>query len=118
LVEHNLPLATADRAGKLFKSMFPDSKIANKYKSGRTKTSHMLTGSIAKNLTDNLKEELSLTQWYGLATDGSSDEDDTFLPVLVRHVGQASGLIETSYLICQTSTVGLPLSRCTMFATR
>ena len=86
---------TADHAGKLFKSMFPDSKMANKYKSGRTKTSHMLTGSIAKNLTDNLKEELSLTQWYGLATDGSSDEDDTFLPVLIRHVGQASGLIET-----------------------
>ena len=62
LVEHNLPLATADHAGKLFKSMFPDSKVAMKYQSGRTKTSHMLTGSVAKHLTDELKEELSLTQ--------------------------------------------------------
>ena len=62
LVEHNLPLATADHAGKLFKSMFPDSKVATKYQSGRIKTSHMLTGSVAKHLTDELKEELSLTQ--------------------------------------------------------
>ena len=98
LVEHNLPLATADHAGKLFTSMFPDSRIANKHKCGRTKTSHMLTGSVAKHLTDDLKEELSSTQWYGLATDGSSDEDDKFLPILVRHVGKASGLIETSLL--------------------
>ena len=41
LVEHNLPLAIADHAGNLFKATFPDLKIANKYKSGRTKTSHI-----------------------------------------------------------------------------
>ncbi len=58
----------------------------------------MLTGSVAKHLTDDLKEELSSVQWYGLATDGSSDEDDKFLPILLRHVGKASGLIETSLL--------------------
>ena len=56
----------------------------------------MLTGSVAKHLTDELKEELSLTQCYGLATDGSCDEDDKLLPVLVRHVGKVSRLIETS----------------------
>ena len=32
LVEHNLSLSTADHAGKLFKNMFPDSKIVNKYR--------------------------------------------------------------------------------------
>ena len=41
LVEHNLLLATAVHTGNLFKAMFQDSKIANKYKSGRTKTSHI-----------------------------------------------------------------------------
>ena len=33
-----------------------------------------------------------------MATDGSSDEDDKFLPILVRHIGKVSGLIETSLL--------------------
>ena len=97
LVEHNLPISTADHASKLFKAMFPDSKIVNKYKCGRTKTTHILTGAVAKQIISDIKEELA-TRWYGIATDGSSDEDDKFLPVLVRHTGKNSGLIETSLL--------------------
>ena len=98
LVEHNLPLATADHMSKLAKSMFPDSKIAAKYKCGRTKTSHILTGAVAKNVVKDLKEEITSAKWFGLATDGSSDEDDKYLPVLIRHIGKESNLVETSLL--------------------
>ena len=66
--------------------MFPDFKIVNKYQCGCMKITHMLTGAVAKQITSNLKGELLLTHRYGLAVDGSSDEDDKFLPVLVRHV--------------------------------
>ncbi len=38
LVQHNLPLATADHLGPLFRNIFPDSKIASAYSSARTKT--------------------------------------------------------------------------------
>ena len=31
LVEHNLRLSIADHAAKLFRNMFPDSKIVNRY---------------------------------------------------------------------------------------
>ena len=55
----------------------------------------MLIEAIAKQIISNLKEELLLTWWYGLATDGSSDEDDKFLPVLLRHVDKDSGLSAT-----------------------
>ena len=48
LLVHNLPLSTADHAAKLFRNMFPDSKIVNKYRRGRTKTTHILTGAVAK----------------------------------------------------------------------
>ena len=58
----------------------------------------MLTGAVAKQITSNLKEELLLTHWYKLATDGNSDEDDKFLPVLVRYVDKDSGLTATSLL--------------------
>ena len=46
-------------------------------------THRQLTGAVPKQITSNLPEELLLTSWYRLATDGSSDEDDKFLPILV-----------------------------------
>ena len=58
----------------------------------------MLAGAVSKQITSNLKEELLLTPWYGLVTDGSSDEDDKLLPVSVRHNDKDSGLIATSLL--------------------
>ena len=88
LVEHNLPLSTADHTAKLFRNIIPDSKIVNRYRYGCMKTRHMLTGAVAKQITDNLKEGLLLTRSYRSATDGSSDEDDKFFLVLVRHVIQ------------------------------
>ena len=56
LVEHNSSLSTADHAAKLHRYMFPDSKIVNKYRCGRTKTTHMLNGAVAKQITSDLKE--------------------------------------------------------------
>ena len=47
LVQHDLPLATADHLGLLFKDIFTDSKIAESYMSGCTKTTAMLNLSMA-----------------------------------------------------------------------
>ena len=38
IVQHNLPIATADHLAQLFKNVFPDSKIAASYASAKTKT--------------------------------------------------------------------------------
>ena len=43
LVQHNLPLATADHLGPLFKSIFPNSKIAQSYGCARQKVSAIIT---------------------------------------------------------------------------
>ena len=91
-------MSTADHTAKLFRNMFPDSKIVNKYRCGCTKTTHMLTRAVAKQITSDLKKELLLTRRYGLTTDGTSDEDDKFLPILVRYIDKDSGLIATSLL--------------------
>jgi hypothetical protein len=42
LIEHNVPLASADHSGQLFKAMFPDSAIASKYACARSKSSAMV----------------------------------------------------------------------------
>ena len=78
--------------------MFPDSQIASMYKCGRTKTSHILTGAVTKNVMKDIKEETIAAHWFGLVTDGSSDEDDKFLPKLIRHIEKDSGCIETILL--------------------
>ena len=62
LVEHNLPLAKADHMSKVFKSTFLDSQIASKYKCGRTKTSHILTRTVTKDVMKYIKEEIV---WIG-----------------------------------------------------
>ena len=72
ICKHNLPIATADHAGMLFKSTFPDSKIVQKCACGRTKTTHIFSGAIAKESIENLKSSLNssdLCKWYGIATD-------------------------------------------------
>ena len=51
-----------------------------------------------KKIIRDPKEELLLTPWYGLATDGSSDEGDKHLPLSVRHIDKDSGLIAASLL--------------------
>ena len=67
LVEHNLPLRTANHATKLFRNMFPDSQIVNKYRCDCTKTTHMLTRVVLEQITSELKEEPLLIRWYGSA---------------------------------------------------
>ena len=88
LIEHNLPLATADHAGPLFRKMFPDSKIAEKYACARTKTT-ALNNMLADENTKNLVEKLKL-QPFSLSTDGSNDKGATTLyPIVVRYYDES-----------------------------
>ena len=95
LVERDLFIG--DHSCKLFRAMFPDSKTANKPKSGQRKNARMLTGVVSKQTTNDLKEGLSMT-WYGMTKNGRSNEDDNYLPILILHVGKIRGLSETSLL--------------------
>ena len=72
----------------------------------------MLTGEVAKQITSDLKEELLLTRWYELATDGTSDEDDKFLPVSLRHFDKDQDRLRRHCLTCQILTVAQQHSKC------
>ena len=62
LVEDNLPFATTDHLGLLFKNTFPDSKIAKAYSCGKT-----------KDLQSILIEQMK-NSCYSIAIDGSNNE--------------------------------------------
>ena len=84
LAEHNLPFATADHLGPLFKSIFPDSKIAKAYSCGKTKASCILNRAIALDLQSILIEQIK-TSCYSIAIDGSNDQGlQKMNPVTVR----------------------------------
>ena len=59
-----------------------------------------MSGAVAKESVNNLRSTLSssdLYKWFGFSTDGSSDENDKFLPMLIRHFA-SNGLVTTSLL--------------------
>ena len=60
------------------------------------KTTHMVIGAVAKQITSDLKGAIVDSLWYGLGTDGSSDVK--LSPVLLTHVDEDSGLTAKSSL--------------------
>ena len=91
--------------------MFPDSKIKNKYQCGHTSTVSMYGNwSKLQNKLQAIAKRGAVVDllWYGLATDGSSVEDDKLLPILpFLHVDTDSGLIATSLLDIPNINSGL-----------
>ena len=84
LAEHNLPFVIADHLGPLFKSIFPDSKIAKAYSCGKTKASCILNRAIAPDLQSILIEQIK-TSCYSIAIDESNDQGlQKMNPVTVR----------------------------------
>ena len=93
LVEHNLPLAAADHATDLFPKMFPDSGIAKKYSSKRTKTTAIVRSMAADTkgkYTQRMRE-----QPFSLSVDGGNNQDysGNLYPLVISVYNSDQGLI-------------------------
>ena len=73
IAEHNIPLAVADHLGPLFKDIFHDSKIAENYACGKTKTTCILNRAIKPELQKNLINQMK-KDCYSISTDDSNDQ--------------------------------------------
>jgi hypothetical protein len=105
LVQHNLPLSTADHLGPLFKEIFPDSKIALSYASGRTKTSAVLNVAMGPHCHKYVVEHCK-THPFSLGIDGSNDTGvEKMNPVTIRIFDVNSSKVVTSQFfdMCITS---------------
>ena len=84
LIQHNLPLATADHLGPLFRTIFPDSKIASSYACARTKTFTILNEAFAPHCHDYIVEHCK-SHPYSVGHDGSNDTGiQKMSPVCIR----------------------------------
>ena len=63
MVNNNIPFAAADTFNSLLKDMFPDSKIAKAYASGKTKTTCIVNGAL-KPYFRYKKIYILLPQWF------------------------------------------------------
>lgn len=93
LVEHNLPISASDHAGKLFEKMFPDSSIARKYSSARTKTTAIVK-CLAEDNICQAAERLKETPFV-IGTDGSQEGGVKYFPIVVRYT-TSDGKLETA----------------------
>ena len=85
VTEHSLPLAINDHFSKLTRCMFSDSEIAKQYSCARTKSTY-ITYAIAADSIETIKGDVVAGRlMYSLATDGSSDEEDKFFPIIITH---------------------------------
>ena len=94
LVEHNLPLSAADHAGALFKKMFPDSEVAKKYGSRRTKTTNIMKFMAGEQKNCLI---LQLQQPFSTATDGNNSNDKMH-PLIVTFFNYENSQIENGLL--------------------
>ena len=102
LVQHNLPLATSDHLGPLFRSAFPDSNIAKQYSCGRTKTCAIVNKAMGSHCHEYVVQHC-LQHSFSLGIDGSSDSDvEKMNPMTVRIVDMSRSKTITThfYNVC------------------
>ena len=105
LVQHNIPLASADELTPLFHDVFPDSEIAKNFSSRRTKTACIINGVIAPFFQQLLVESMK-SDPFAIAIDGSSDTGiEKMNPLTVRVFDKTRHVVTTQFLdMCLSSS--------------
>ena len=101
VVKHNIPFQVSDHATKLFRTMFPDSKIAKKFACGHTKTTAIVKEVLAphyqKSIIDNP---------YSIMIDESNDSSDKSCIILIRVFDQEVGNVCTRFVDMPVVNIG------------
>ena len=105
LAKHNVPFLASDHASDLFKSMFPDSKIAKNFACARTKATSIVKEALAPHCIEKVARALSL-QPFGLLMDESNDKVDKSCIILVRMLDQEAGDVRTRFLDMPVVNIG------------
>ena len=70
LIEHNLPISLADHFTCLMPAMFPNSEIANKFASSRTKTTYLvreLGKTVQEDILDSIRDKFNQCGFFFVA---------------------------------------------------
>ncbi|PAA92765.1 hypothetical protein BOX15_Mlig005655g3, partial [Macrostomum lignano] len=108
IVEHHRSFASADHG--IYKTMFPDSQIAQKFKCQRQKTTYLVTEAIAPTIRNEIIQDInSGSGYFSLAIDESNQAmgSQKFLSIVVSFIS----ITKKKLLILPLKTVSIPDGR-------
>ena len=107
IAEHNLSFLSADHFTKVCKVMFPDSKIALGYASGRTKTTAIVKHALAPAVNLKVIQECQTSPFTILCDGGNDQWDKKYLAIMVKYWDKELCTVVTRFLampVCNIAT--------------
>ena len=98
--KHYHCLLSVDCTSVLLKRIFPDSNVAKKFRSGRTKTEKVVTSVHAHYSIDAVLKSFEENDiaYFGVATDGSNHNELKLFPVLVQYFDWRKGGLQSKLI--------------------
>lgn len=97
VAEHNLSFSVANHFTHLTSSMFPDSKIATKFSSARTKTTCIVKGALHPHFTAPV-EKMCREGPFSILCDEGNGTDNKHFAILVRFWDERVSMPSTRFL--------------------
>ena len=107
IAEHNLPFLLADHFTKLCKVMFPDSRIANEFACGRTKSTAIMKHALGDKLNAEVIKTCQSSPFTILCDGGNDQADRKYFAIMVRYWDDSIHQTVTRFLampVCNVST--------------
>jgi len=77
---------------KLNSKLYPDSKIAAKQSTARTKATAIIKNILAPHSLQTIKEEIEQVPFYGVLTDASNHNAEKLFPLIIQYFSETKGM--------------------------
>ncbi|KAK5648366.1 hypothetical protein RI129_003258 [Pyrocoelia pectoralis] len=92
VVKHHQSFSSLDCTTKLNAVMYPDSNIALKQSTARTKATAIIKHILAPHSIAQIKSEIQTCPFYGISTDSSNHKAEKMFPLLIQYFTEKEGL--------------------------
>ncbi|KAL0978021.1 hypothetical protein UPYG_G00164880 [Umbra pygmaea] len=104
--KNNIPFSFHDDFNKCVADMFPDSAIARKYSTGKTKATQIIKGAISAELEDELAKTCRSQPFSLMCDESNNRKTDKEFVILTRLYDEATLQVATRFLEMPTCNVG------------
>ena len=99
-VKHHHSFLSMDCTSVLLKKIFPDSNVAKKFSSGRTKTEKAVTSVLAQYSIDAVLKSFEENDiaYFGVATDGNNHNELKLFPIIIQYFDWRKGGLQSKLI--------------------
>ncbi|CAF0854255.1 unnamed protein product [Adineta steineri] len=116
-VQHGFSYKSSDNTGKLFQTMFPDSKIAEKFSIQHAKMSYVISHGLGPYFRNQLVEDLKNCQRFVLCFDEqTNNQNKKQLDLLVRYWRHAQATVVAGGILESFATDGIDIKKILMLS--